>query len=280
MTYPFQGSLFRPRPPWAPDALAAIRRHGALLPHQVAALVGDGEDRVADGLAALRDDGLLASMRVAPFRRNGGGEAFALAAAGLLALQRAGLAPPGRLPRRARGSHALAHDLERNELGVALELLDARGALALERWTTARSALGFAAHLARRGALLRVPLVADAFAVVRRGGHADALLVETDMGSVQVERMREKYAGYLAWWRAGGPAGRFGLRSLRVLTLAPTPERLRRLAEAARDAAPGGGLGVLWFGLLAQADCRAPGRLLEDAWLRADRPGERAALWA
>jgi hypothetical protein len=252
---PFQDSLLVPRPPWLLDGLAAIHRHQLLLPHQVAALVGDAPDRVAEGLDALRADGLLATVRAASFRALGTCDAFMLTAAGLLALQR-------------------------NELGAALEGLDRDGRLTLERWATARAALGFAAHRADRGVLRRIPLVADAFAVVRRMGRVDALLVEVDMGSVSLERMRAKYAGYVSWWLSGGPAERFGLRSLRVLTLAATPERMTRLLDAAADANSGRGLGFLWFGTLDGVDASRPESLLAPTWVRGDRPGERSALWA
>lgn len=276
----FQDNLLARRPPWLLAGLDVIRRHQVLLPHQVASLAGDDPEHVAQDLVTLRNDGLLASIRVAPFRGTGESDAFLLKGAGLLALQRAGLAPPGCLPRRSRGTHTLAHDLERNELGVALECLDARGLLTLERWVTARASLGFAAHLPERGVLHRIPLVADAFAVVRHGGRTDALLVEIDMGSVSLDRMREKYAGYLAWWQSGGPAGRFGLRSLRVLTLAATSERMHRLLDAATEAAGGRGLGFLWFGTLDQINVERPEAILGPMWGRGDRPGERRELWS
>lgn len=276
----FQDNLLARRPPWLLDALAAVHRHQALLPHQVAALVRDDPVSVAAQLERLREDGLLGSVRVAPFRgRTDAGDAYLLTAAGLLALQRAGRAPPGRLPRRALAPHALAHDLERNELGVALERLDAQGHLTLQRWVTARAPLGFAAHVPDHGTLKRIPLVADALAVVDRKGRADSLLVEIDMGSVSFVRMRTKYQGYLSWWQGGGPAQRFGLRSLRVLTLAPTAARMKRLLDAAAQAAAGG-LGFLWFGTLDAVSAERPEALLDAVWVRADRPGERSALWA
>lgn len=277
---PFQDCLLSRRPPWLLAGLAAIHRHQVLLPHQVAALalVDEDVDAVTQALVALREGGLLASLNSTPFRATDERDAFFLTAAGLLVLQRAGLATPGRLPRRTRGLHTLAHDLERNELGVVLEQLDARGLLTLERWVTRRATLGFAAHLPERGTLQRIPLVADAFAVLRQGGRTDALLVEIDMGSVPLDRMREKYAGYVAWWRSGGPAERFGLRALRVLTLASTPERMARLMGAAAEAAAGRGLGFLWFGTLAQVDAMRPEAILGPAWTRGDRPGERREL--
>lgn len=272
-----QESLLDPNPPWALDALHAIHRHQALKPAQVAALVAADPATVPSGLRALRRRGLLSLVRVS--RGDADDDAFLLSGVGLLALQRAGLAPPGRATPRPHGPYALAHDLERNQLGVALERLDAEGAIVLERWTTARTALGFAAHLPVKGSLVRVPLVADAFAVVRHRGRTDGLLVEVDMGSVSLARMRAKYAGYARWWRDGGPMRRFGLRSLRVLTLASTPARLRQLVACAAEATGGQGMGLLWFGTLDLLRADAPEALLGPVWVRGDAPGARHALW-
>lgn len=275
-----QPNLLRPEPPWALDALHAIHRHQALRASQVAALAGADPATVGSDLRGLCDQGLLSAVRVP--RGHGGAvieEAFLLSGAGLLALQRAGLAPPGRASQRPHGPYALAHDLERNQLGVVLERLDADGALVLERWTTARTALGFAAHLPEKGTLVRVPLVADAFAVVRRGGRSDGLLVEVDMGSVSLARMKAKYAGYVRWWQGGGPLRRFGLRSLRVLTLTSTPARLRQLLDSAAEATCGQGMKLLWFGTLDLLSADAPEAFLGPVWVRGDAPGARHALW-
>lgn len=274
-----QQNLLHPNPPWTLDALHAIHRHQALRPAQVAALVPADPSTVSAELHALRSQGLLSLVRVPRGRDGEPDDAFLLSGMGLLALQHAGLAPPGRVASRPHGPYALAHDLERNQLGVVLERLDADGALVLERWTTARTALGFAAHLPEKGTLVRVPLVADAFAVVRHRGRADGLLVEVDMGSVPLARMRAKYAGYARWWQDGGPMRRFGLRSLRVLTLAPTPARLRQLVDCAAEATGGQGMGLLWFGMLDLLHADAPEALLGPVWVRGDAPGARHALW-
>ena len=271
-----QQNLLHPTPPWTLDALHAIHRHQALRPGQVAALVAADPATVMADLDALRSQGLLSVVRV-PRADGAGDDAYLLTGMGLLALQRAGLAPPGRMPSKPHGPYALAHDLERNQLGVVLERLDADGALVLERWTTARTALGFAAHLPGRGTFVRIPLVADAFAVVRHRGRVDGLLVEIDMGSVSLARMKAKYAGYVRWWQGGGPLRRFGLRSLRVLTLAPTPARLRQLLDCAAEAAGGQGTGLLWFGTLDLLSVDAPDTLLGPVWVRGDEPGARHA---
>lgn len=277
----FQDNLLAPSPPWILEALHAVHRHQALRADQVASLAGADPSTIDADLQSLRDQGLLSAVRVP--RGQGGDaldDAYLLSGMGLLALQRAGLAPPGRLPRRPRGLFTLAHDLERNQLGVVLERLDAEGALTLERWTTARTALGFAAHLPEKGTLVRIPLVADAFAVVRHRGRVDGLLVEVDMGSVSLARMKAKYAGYVRWWQGGGPLQRFGLRSLRVLTLVPTPARLRQLLDCAAEATAGQGAGLLWFGTLDLLSLDAPEAFLGPVWARGDAPGARHALWA
>ena len=275
---PLQQNLLHPTPPWTLDALHAIHRHQALRPAQVAALVAADPATVAADLDALRSLGLLLAVHVHG-RAAAGDDAYLLSGMGLLALQRAGLAPPGRVPAKPHGAYSLAHDLECAQLGVALERLDADGALVLERWTTARTALGFAAHLPGKGTLIRIPLVADAYAVITYRGRTDAVLVEVDMGSVSLSRMKAKYAAYVQWWKSGGPLSRFGQRSMRVITIASTPARMRQLLDCATEATAGQGMGLLWFGTLDLVSVDAPEGLLGPVWVRGDAPGARHALW-
>lgn len=276
----FQENLLHPGPAWTLDALHAIHRYQTLRAEQIAVLVGTDPATIGPELLALRDQGLLSTVCVPPAEGSATpGDAFVLSGMGLLALQRAGLAPPGRLPTKPRGFYTLAHDLERNQLGVVLECLDASGALTLERWVTQRTSLGFAVHLPEKGTLVRVPVVADAFAIVRHRGRVDGLLVEIDMGSVSLARMKAKYAAYVRWWQGGGPLERFGLRSLRVLTLTSNVSRLRQLLEAATEATQGQGLGLLWFSTLDMLSTEAPEALLGPVWVRGDAPGARHALW-
>lgn len=111
--------------------------------------------------------------------------------------------------------------------------------------------------------------VADALAVVEVGGKRSALLVEVDMGTVSILRMRTKFAGYLAWWKQDGPERRFGLRSLRVFTVAPNENRLARLREAAREATDGKASGLFWFGAHDAVAVDEPERLLAPRWFDA-----------
>ncbi|MEK7384527.1 MAG: hypothetical protein AAB262_14750, partial [Elusimicrobiota bacterium] len=108
----------------------------------------------------------------------------------------------------------------------------------------------------------RIPLVADALAIVDAGGGPTALLVEIDMGTVSLARMRTKYEGYVAWRRLGGPERRFGTKSLRVLTIATHATRMARLRAAAAEVAGSEAPGFLWFATANVLDVDAPEKLL------------------
>lgn len=161
---------------------------------------------------------------------------------------------PVRVPDAHKSLYTLAHDLARNEFALTLERLAARGHLTLLRWETRRAAIADTVHVPMLRGLTRIPLVADGLALIDRAGEVTGLLVEQDQGTVSIERMREKYRGYDAWWRQDGPLRRFGTKSFRVLTIAPTATRLARLREAALAATNGHGSRFLWF--VEQRDVR------------------------
>lgn len=165
----------------------------------------------------------------------------------------------------------LDHELVKNDLAVVLQLLDAKGAIDLLRWETARDALADAVHLVRGARGERVALVADALVVVATPTGPTALLVEIDMGTVSATRMSRKYEGYAAWWRGGGPERRFGVRSLRVVTIANHAARAARLGAAAGDAVGSDAHGLFWFAAADVLDPEAPERLLAPRFTTAHR---------
>ncbi|MBZ0121641.1 MAG: replication-relaxation family protein, partial [Sandaracinaceae bacterium] len=170
---------------------------------------------------------------------------------------------------RARSAAMLDHELLKNDLAVTLQLLDAQGAIELLRWETARDALADAVHLMRGSRGERVALVADALAVIATPAGPTVLLVEIDMGTVSVARMRTKYEGYAAWWRGGGPERRFGAKSLRVLTIAKHEARTARLRAAAAERVGSDAHGLLWFASADVLDPDAPEKLLANAFCTA-----------
>lgn len=259
-----QENLLAPRPAWFPEALGAIGRHGFLTARQLGALVECEPAAVDAVLQGLVAEGLLQTLH--PTHGPGGRAplpAYLLTRQGRDLLRT--IQPDVRvdLVRAEKSRFTLAHDLLRNEFAVVLERLSVIGLLTLLRFEVSREAIAAAGHIWERGFRVRVPLVADGFAVLTVGGQTTALLVEIDRGTVAIETMATKYRGYLAWLRDGGPARRFGLRSLRVLTVAPNETRLARLRAAALDATDGRGHGLFWFCPESTVDCERPTVLLE-----------------
>lgn len=258
---PHQQPLLPASPAWLPQALGAFVRHEYLTAAQLALVCALPREEAVRGL----DEALGARLLI----RVGTSEAFALSRRGAV-LAREMTGEPGiRAPHARRAEYLIDHELARNDLAAVLVALDRQGLLRLVRFETARSKLADVARVVLRGRPIRVPLVADALAIVEGEGEPTALLVEVDRGTVSTARMRLKYAGYLAWWREqDGPRQRFGLKSLRVLTLVPTSARLERLREAAREADRRGS-GLLWFGLQGLVSLVDPARLFAPEWLSA-----------
>lgn len=275
----FQDSLLHPRPPWLVQAFLALARHEFLTALQLAARFALRHPEVVEAIEALVTEGLLQRLVPPPnLRGDVAASAYSLTRAGAELLTHA-VERIVRLPPRRRTLLTLTHDLGRNSFALALERLDERGRLRLLGFETRRTRLADVVHVAERGRPLRIPLVADGLAVVEVGGEVTGLLLEQDRGTVSIERMRRKFLGYDAWWREGGPERRFGLRSLRVVTVAPTQARLQRLREAALAATGNRGSKLFWFALDEDVSVEAPERLLGPAWWVCGHDGERRPLF-
>ncbi len=276
-----QDSPLAPRPAWLAGALNAIGRHRFLTARQLAAVVDVVASDVAAVLDALVVERIL--VRLHPTRMLDGPEpdaAFALTRRGAALVASATGARPA-VANTKRSMYMLAHELAVNDLAIVFEVLHAKRRLRLLRWETTREKIACHAHVRDRGSLRRVPLVADALAVLDVGGRTSTLLVEVDRNTLGIPRMRTKYAGYHAWWREDGPLQRFGTKSLRVLTLAPTPGRVERLRACAIDATEGRASGLFWFGEQAVANVALPARILDAAFTPAKREdATRQALFA
>jgi len=258
-----QDSLLAPRPAWLPRAFALIGRHDFLTAPQIAAVLDLALVDLVTVLEALVAEGLVRRLTPSrPLHEKTLSPAYLLTRRGAEMLALATDSRAIRVPSARRSLYTLAHDLARNEFALVLGRLADRGFLTLLRWETRRTALADVAHVPTKAGSTRIPLVADGLALVAVKGEETGLLVEQDQGTVSTERMREKYRGYLAWWRIGGPARRFGLKSLRVLTIAPTAARLARLHATALDASGGQGSALFWFVLQREVTVAEPERLL------------------
>lgn len=268
-----QATLLAPDPPWLPELIATLAEHEYLAVHQITALVARS---AADVQPVL--DRLVRDRQVRLLSGATGSTAYALALRGarlLAELTGDEVVPIG----RARSAAMLDHELVKNDLAVVLQLLDAAGTIELLRWETARDAIADAVHLMRGSRGERVALVADAFTVIATATGPTALLVEIDMGTVSLSRMRTKFEGYAAWWRGGGPARRFGTKSLRILTIAKHEVRMARLRATATDAVGSDAHGLLWFATADTLDAEAPRKLLERRFVTAAPDSSPVALF-
>lgn len=266
----FQDSLLAPRPSWTHDAFRALARHRFLTARQLAVVISIPSEELDGTLHSFVAEGLLTALNASGDQAR---VAFALARPGLAFLARGGDTVPRRAVAVRRATYTLAHELVVNDLAIVLERLQARGATDLLDWQTARERIGDVTHLNVKGRIVRVPLVADALAILGTTRGRTGLLVEVDMGTVSVERMRQKYAGYHAWWKDGGPARRLGLAATRVLTIAATKRRMERLRALACEAVPPGGSALFWFLSADAVDPEAPERIL-DPVARVARAGD------
>lgn len=201
-----QDSLLSPRPAWLAEALGLLARYRFLTVRQVAAALGLTEHEVAAALQGLVAEGVLQTLTpttlvlAAPKS-----PAFALTRAGLACIANESGTNPHHVVRPLRSSLTLAHELMVNELALVFLKLDRQDVIRLLSWQTARERIADVAHVNERGHALRVPLVADALAVIEHQGRQTGLLVEVDMGTVSAKTMRRKFQGYHAWWAEGGP---------------------------------------------------------------------------
>ena len=259
----FQSHLLPSRPAWFPSALRSLAAWSFLTLPQLAALLATPKVELATQMPPLVTEGVVATLE--PTRHLGESTstpAYALTRFGARLLAAATASPVARVPSARKSLLTLRHDLARNELGVALTTLARRGQITLHRFEVARARIADAIHVLDCGTMRRIPLVADAFAVVGPSNRPTALLVEIDEGTVSAKRMREKFHGYYRWWLEGGPLRRFGFQSLRVLTLANTRTRVERLRTLAREATEDRAPGLFWFGHLDDVSVETPERLL------------------
>lgn len=243
-----------------PRALELIATHELLTARQVAALVDVPVLEVERAFEVLVDDKILTTHQpLAGPHEQSLGLVYALTRRGVRTTRATTI--HGR-----RSPFTVAHDVLRNEVGVVLSLLDRQELLSLIRWETARTQLADAVWLVEKNRPVRVPLVADALAVVDAGEGETMLLFEVDRGTVSTKRMALRYRGYYAWWQEGGPVRRFGSKRLRVLTIVPDEARRERLRSAALDVTSGRGSGLFWFAEQTVANADRPDDLLAARW--------------
>jgi hypothetical protein len=169
--------------------------------------------------------------------------------------------------RLRRTSQKRAHDVFVGEVALAALALARDELIELVGVETDDRKLVSLVHIANVGQEpQRIVLQPDAMLVTEGPAGKEALLVEVDRGTTASKRMGVRYRGYLQWQREGGPFKVFGIKALRVLTLAPSEARLQQLHGAAFDANDKQRSGLLLFGLQDSASVCTAERLLDPVW--------------
>ncbi len=139
--------------------------------------------------------------------------------------------------RMKRSSQKRLHDLGIGDVVLSAHALADEGKIQLHGVLTDEKKFAVTALVEGEGpSPIRVTLAADAYLVTGSARGAVGLLVEVDRGTISPVRMRDRYAGYLAWKAALGPERNFGIKALRVLTITPDERRLQKLHDAALSA--------------------------------------------
>ena len=210
-------------------------------------------------------------------------EVLALSRAGAREVARAMDVDPATVPYPSRSTSNrsamfMDHTLARNAFALTLATACSRdrNTPKLLSWEHDRDRLSAAVTMFRGpGELRRQPLEADGLAVVAGPRGPEELLVEIDRGTETPGYLGKKFAGYLEWWKLGGPRKRFDIESLRVLTIAPDERRAIRLRDACAASTGGKASGLFWF---AAEDAIAKASVLAPVW--STLRGRNLQLWS
>ena len=168
------------------------------------------------------------------------------------------------MARLRRSSQKRSHELGVSDFALGVLSLARDGRVDLLGIETDDRKIGTSAVVTRDGTgARRVALQADLLVAFRTPSGPSALLVEIDRGTVSVAKMEERYQGYLAWHREGGPERDFAIKAMRVLTVAPDAKRLRKLHDAALSANDGRRSGFVLFAEEKEASVTGRGSLLD-----------------
>ena len=77
-----------------------------------------------------------------------------------------------------------------------------------------------------------LPVVPDSYFEYEAGSKRSGFFLEMDMSTMATKRFRDKVTAFLIYKRDGFYQRQFGIHSLRVLTVTPSPRRLRGLNRA------------------------------------------------
>ncbi len=139
----------------------------------------------------------------------------------------------------------LQHTLHLNDVRIAMTQAAQQHGHQIIRWLDEREIKKMRERVPVPGKRRRnLPVTPDAFFEHKIGEKRNGFFLEMDMGTMALRRFKDKVRAYLIYKRDGHYEKRFGMHSLRVLTVTTSMRRLRNLKKATEQI---DGRSLFWF---------------------------------
>lgn len=162
----------------------------------------------------------------------------------------------------------LEHTLYINDFRIGITMAAKKLGHQVSRWCDEREIklLGERVPILqkRKGYL---PVAPDAFFIYDFGDRQAGFFLEVDMGTMTNKRFKDKVRAYIAYKTEGYYEKKFGISSLRVLTVAPSYRRLKNLKRTTEQAQ---GRNLFWFATFAALSSE---KILQPVWYVAGQEG-------
>jgi DNA-binding HxlR family transcriptional regulator len=255
------------------QVIRAVYEYGLLRRSQIQALFFSGQNTANRRLQNLFQHGFL--KRHLPPVQLGEGRSQAIYSldergADLIAIEQGVDRAAVRWKRKDNQANFLFlnHTLSINDFRIAITLAAKQLGHRIMRWLDEREikALGERVPVAekRRGYL---PVAPDAFFEYDFGDRQAGFFAEVDMGTMSNKRFKDKVRAYILYKTEGYYEEKFGISSLRVLTVAPSYRRLKNLKRTTEQAQ---GRSLFWFTTFAALSAE---EILQPRWYVAGQEG-------
>lgn len=180
--------------------------------------------------------------------------------------------------RHSQVSHLfLEHALQINDVRIAFTLAAQREGYQIEKWlddaALKSQELKDTVVVSHGGQTRQYPVLPDAFFILSLGTRRAPLFLELDRATMTQQRWGTRVLTYLTYVRSGKYTARYQTRSLRILTVTTTEQRMQNLMATTHKA---GGGSLFWFTTLDQVS--AASVLYRPIWLLAnDARGDEGA---
>jgi Replication-relaxation len=141
------------------------------------------------------------------------------------------------------------HTLAINDVRIAITLASMAKGYQLEQWIDETQLKrdemkDYVSVIAGNGHGARVPVIPDAYFALHLGDRRAHFFLELDRATMSTKRWKTRIRAYRAYADSGKYQARYKTRSLRVLTVTTTPQRLESLRQTTFQA---GGGDLFWF---------------------------------